>query len=113
MKNENRDVVCQQCGNCCHVDVAAYVTADDMRLWEKEGRHDVIAHALANDVMWSGDKVANRFGSNIETCRMSCIYLNWEGPSAFCGIYEVRTNVCRSYVPGSSNLCPQYDRKPG
>lgn len=113
MKNENRDVVCQQCGNCCHVDVAAYVTADDMRLWEKEERHDVIAHVLANDVMWSGDKFVNRFGSNIETCRMSCIYLNWEGPSAFCRIYEVRTNVCRSYVPGSSNLCPQYDRKPG
>lgn len=106
------DLDCQRCGNCCHVDVAAYVTLQDMRRWEDEGRRDIIDHVCANNVTRSGDRVVNRFGSDIKTCRMTCVYLQWAGPLASCGIYGTRTNVCRSYVPGSTSLCPQYRRKP-
>ncbi|HOC46438.1 MAG: YkgJ family cysteine cluster protein [Syntrophorhabdaceae bacterium] len=108
---EHRDIACRRCGNCCHVDVSAYVSLEDVRRWEKEERHDIIEHVRANDVAWSGGRVINRFGSNIKTCRMSCVYLKWYGSSASCEIYETRTKVCRSYVPGSSGLCPQYHSK--
>jgi len=112
MKNEkNKDITCLRCGNCCHVDVAAYVTLEDIQRWEKEGRHDIIAHVSDNDVTWSHDRIINRFGSNIKTCLMSCVYLKWYASSASCEIYETRTKVCRSFVPGSSGLCPQYHRK--
>ncbi len=111
--NSERDnnITCRRCGNCCHVDVAAYVSLEDIERWEKEGRHDILAHVSDNDVTWSKDRVVNRFGSNIRTCLMSCAYLEWHGSSASCAIYETRTKVCRGYVPGSTGLCPQYQKK--
>lgn len=112
MKSEEETVMtCRRCGNCCHVDVSAYVSLEDIRRWEKEGRHDILAHVRDNDVTWEGDRFVNRFGSNIRTCRMTCVYLTWHGSSAACGIYETRTTVCRGFAPGSSDLCPQYHRK--
>jgi len=38
----------------------------------------------------------------------SCVYLNWDGSSFFCEIYETRPLVCRNFIPGSSELCPRY-----
>lgn len=108
----NKHLTCRRCGNCCHLDVAAYVAQEDIQRWEKEGRDDILGHVRDNSVTWSRQSVVNRFGANITTCRMSCVYLKWSGPVASCGIYDVRTNVCRNYVPGSSELCPQYHRKP-
>lgn len=108
----NRDIACRRCGNCCHVDVAAYVTLEDIERWERQGRTDILAHVRANGVTWSRDGFTNRFGSGIRTCRMTCVYLKWNGSTASCAIYETRTGVCRNFVPGSSNLCPQHDRKP-
>lgn len=107
---ENRDIDCRRCGNCCHVDVAAYVSLEDIKRWEKEGRHDILAHVRENGVTCSESRVINKFGSDIKTCRMSCVYLKWNGSTASCDIYETRTKVCRGYVPGSSGLCPQHSR---
>lgn len=104
-------IICNRCGNCCHVDVAAYVSLDDIERWEKEGRHDIIAHVRDNDVTWSPGRVINRYGSGIRTCLMSCVYLKWRGGLASCEIYETRTKVCRDYIPGSSGLCSRYRRK--
>lgn len=89
------------------MDVTAYVTLEDIQRWEEEGHQDIIDHVRANGVTWSDGRAINSFGSNITACRMSCVYLKWHGSSAFCDIYETRTKVCRSYVPGSSILCPQ------
>lgn len=108
---ENKDIACRRCGNCCHVDVAAYVTLEDIRRWEKEGRHDILAHVRASGITWTGERIVNGFGTNIKTCLMSCVYLKWKGSYASCEIYETRTTVCRRYVPGSSDLCPQYRLK--
>ncbi len=112
--NSERDnnITCRRCGNCCHVDVAAYVSLEDIERWEIEGRRDILTHVQSNGVTWSDDGFFNRFGSNINTCLMSCVYLTWQGLTASCEIYETRTKVCRSFVPGSSDLCPQYHRKP-
>lgn len=107
---KDKNITCRRCGNCCHVDVAAYVTLEDIQRWQKEGRQDILAHVYDNDVALSGGGVVNRFGSNIRTCLMSCVYLKWHGSLASCEIYETRTKVCRSFVPGSSDLCPQYHR---
>ena len=95
---------------CCHLDMAAYVSFEDIHRWEKEGRCDILAHVRDNGVVWSDDGFVNRFGSKITTCLMSCVYLKWHGSTASCGIYETRTKVCRNYIPGSSELCPQYRR---
>jgi Fe-S-cluster containining protein len=114
MNNEkDTDIPCHRCGNCCHVDVAAYATIEDVQRWEKDGRHDILDHVRDNDVEWSGDGFTNRFGLNIKTCLMSCVYLKWHGPTASCEIYETRTKVCRSYIPGSSDLCTQYRGRDG
>ncbi len=91
--------------------MSAYVSAEDIRRWELEERHDILAHVRANNVGWSDNGFANGFGSNINNCRMSCVYLEWEDSLSRCGIYETRTNVCRNYMPGSSDLCPQFHRK--
>ncbi len=106
--NDHNVVSCRRCGNCCHVDVAAYVTIEDIQRWEKEGRQDILDHVRDNDVTWTSEGIINKFGSNIKTCLMSCVYLTWQGSIATCKIYETRTKVCRSYVPGTSDLCPQY-----
>ncbi len=108
----NEELTCRRCGNCCHLDVAAYVALDDIQRWQHEGRDDILAHVHDNGVTWSDRSVVNRFGANITTCQMSCVYLTWSGQTASCGIYETRTRICRSYVPGSSELCPQHRRKP-
>lgn len=105
---KSNDAICLRCGNCCHVDVAAYVTLEDINRWEKEGRQDILSHVRAYNVTWTEDRIINRFGSNITTCLMSCVYLKWHGSKALCQIYETRTEVCRKYIPGSTNLCPQY-----
>jgi Fe-S-cluster containining protein len=109
---KNKNIICRRCGNCCHVDVAAYVTLEDIQRWEQEGRHDILAHVRDYDVAWSDDGFVNRYGSKINTCLMSCFYLRWQGSSALCGIYETRTKVCRNFIPGSADLCPQYCQKP-
>lgn len=74
----------------------------------KEGRQDILDHVRDNDVAWTSEGIINTFGTNIKTCLMSCVYLKWQGSMATCKIYETRTKVCRSYVPGSSDLCPQF-----
>ena len=104
----DKNLACHRCGACCHLDVAAYISLDDIHRWEKEGRQDILDHVRGAGVTWSRDAVVNRFESGVRTCLMSCVYLRWEGTLASCGIYETRTAVCRSFVPGSTNLCPQH-----
>ncbi|MCX7966178.1 MAG: YkgJ family cysteine cluster protein [Syntrophorhabdaceae bacterium] len=110
MNDEKKDILCYRCGNCCHIDMAAYVTIEDIKRWEIEGRHDILDHIRAFDVTWIKDRVVNKFGSNVTTCLMSCVYLKWQGTKAFCEIYDTRTEVCRNYIPGSTKLCPQFKK---
>lgn len=104
---KKRDTTCRRCGACCHVDMVAYVTPEDIERWEKEGRHDIIARLGDNGVMWAGDRIVSRSGAKVTTC----FYLGWKDSSFYCEIYETRPMVCRNYIPGSSELCPLYHRK--
>ncbi len=101
------DITCRRCGACCHVDMIAYSSPEDIQRWEEEGRQDIIARIRDNDAIWSGDRIMNSSG----TVMTSCVYLNWDGSSFFCEIYETRPLVCRNFIPGSSELCPKYYRE--
>ena len=95
---------CRQCGACCHVDMFAYITDDDIRRWEQENRFDIINHIRGTEVKWFGDIILSGQGIHIQ----SCTFLNWDGNAFCCDIYDTRPHVCRNYVPGSSALCPLY-----
>ncbi len=106
-KAKKQDTACQQCGTCCSVDMIAYVTPEDIERWERQGRQDIISRLRDNEVIWAGDRIVDRTGAKVT----SCTYLNWNGTTFFCEIYETRPMVCRNYVPGSSELCPLYYQK--
>ncbi len=99
-----KNTTCRRCGACCHVDMAAYAGQEDIRRWKSEGRHDIVARLSNDDVVWAGDRMVRRSGQTVTTC----FYLNWNGSSFSCEIYDTRPLVCRNYVPGSSELCPRY-----
>ena len=96
---------CLRCGACCHVDMVAYISPEDIQRWEKERRYDILARM--RDVMWSGDRIVDEFGVRVT----SCVYLKWHGSSFLCEIYETRPMACRNFIPGSSGLCPLYYRQ--
>ncbi|MBN2401177.1 MAG: YkgJ family cysteine cluster protein [Spirochaetes bacterium] len=105
--NKNNKITCLRCGACCHVDIIAYVSPEDIQRWEGEGRNDIIARIGGGEVVWLGDRIVNKYGEKVK----NCVYLNYDGTSFFCEIYETRPLVCRNFLPGSSELCPQYYRK--
>jgi len=82
----------------------AYATDDDIQRWEREKRFDILARIKGNNIIWSGDTLFSSKGMHLK----SCVYLNWNGEAFFCEIYETRPQVCRDYLPGSSELCPLY-----
>ncbi|MBN2157952.1 MAG: hypothetical protein JW807_01060 [Spirochaetes bacterium] len=83
----------------------AYVTEEDIRRWERENRTDILDRVRGNDIIWSGDRIMSSEGKFLK----SCAYLGWDGNAFFCEIYETRPLVCRNYIPGSSELCPQHE----
>lgn len=103
----NKDIVCRRCGKCCHIDMVAYVTPADIQRWERQQRHDIINRLYGNDIIWAGDRIINKSGGKVT----NCYYLSWRGSSFFCQIYKIRPLVCRNFIPGSNELCPQYHRK--
>jgi Fe-S-cluster containining protein len=80
----------------------AYATDADVRRWEREQRFDIISRIRGNEIIWSGDTIVSSSGKHLK----NCIYLNRDGETFFCDIYETRPQVCRDYLPGSSELCP-------
>jgi Fe-S-cluster containining protein len=97
---------CRRCGACCHVDISAFITQSDMRRWEKERRLDVLSWIQDGKRIWSGDRIISPGGVKITGCR----FLNRKGASFFCDIYDTRPFVCRNYIPGSSEICPQHGK---
>ena len=100
--NDKSIMKCRRCGSCCFVDMIAYATDADVQRWEREHRYDIISRIKGNDKIWSGDTLISSNGMHLK----SCIYLNRDGEAFFCDIYETRPQVCRDYLPGSSELCP-------
>lgn len=107
--NDVHAIACQRCGNCCTIDMMAYVSAEDRKRWENEGRTDILDRLDDNSVIWAGDRIISRSGTKVD----HCFYLRCDGGLCSCEIYETRPRVCREYVPGSSELCPLYFEKAG
>ena len=93
---------CRRCGKCCMTDFTAYVTAEDLARWRREGREDILGMVEQEHTVWAGDRlVSSESGEDVR----GCPFLTWEGDHSTCTIYETRPGVCRRFRPASSALC--------
>ncbi|MFB3926932.1 MAG: YkgJ family cysteine cluster protein [Syntrophales bacterium] len=98
-------IECRRCGKCCLANLIAYVTDEDIGRWNREGRRDIILILEIEKGVWAGDRlVSSRDGKNLR----GCPFFSCTGQAFSCSIYETRPEVCRNYIPGSSELCPQF-----
>jgi len=95
LTTELHDFTCLQCGQCCtNLDYSRALTAEDIAMWKKAGRDDLLA--------WVGkDKedggytiwVDPRTGESQD----SCPFLTMEGGKARCAIHDIKPAICREY----------------
>lgn len=82
---------CQQCGRCCRIyGGCLQANPADIKLWEKEGREDVLQWVRCGD-LW-----INRH-TNIEAERCPFLRKLPKKDKYICRIYEVRPEVCKGY----------------
>jgi Fe-S-cluster containining protein len=105
--SDNIPIKCRRCGICCLADINAFITKDDLKRWEKEGREDIL-HLLQHEhAVWAGDHFVSSYdGRYIH----GCIFLTWEDHQYSCTIYGTRPKTCRDYMPGSSAICLQFKK---
>ena len=104
-KNKDRVLECLRCGRCCLVNFAAYVTEEDIRRWEEEGRRDIL-HILEREKgSWQGDRLIS---ADSGQALGGCPFFDFDGERFRCAIHETRPATCRNYEPGSSALCPRF-----
>jgi Fe-S-cluster containining protein len=80
----------------------AYATETDIERWKREERRDILDRVQGGALIWAGDTIISARGKTIS----SCVFLNRDGKSFYCDIYETRPQVCRDFKAGSSELCP-------
>ena len=96
---------CRCCGKCCFVDMIAYAQPEDFDRWCTENRQDILEVIENRHLVWAGDRMIS---SETGIAPKECPFLYSKGKEWLCSIYETRPAVCREYVPGSSELCPQW-----
>ncbi|MBN1472025.1 MAG: YkgJ family cysteine cluster protein [Syntrophaceae bacterium] len=101
-------LLCLRCGKCCFVDMTAYAQKEDFDRWRSEGRKDILNIIMHHHLVWAGDRIVS---SETGDHSRECPFLYSSGRSFLCSIYETRPAVCRNYIPGSSELCPQWRGK--
>ena len=105
MSSESK-VTCERCGKCCLINVTAILTDDDVERWKWQGRDDILLILEKSQAVWAGDHLVSADNGRYLSC---CPFLEHTGNHYTCTIYETRPSICRTFVPGSSDLCPQYD----
>lgn len=100
-------MICNRCGRCCLADFSAYVKDEDIRRWRGEDRLDILTIIERQQASWAGNHIVQADGSDVGRC----FFLRTEGGRCGCAIYETRPLTCRSFIPGSSGLCPQFGRE--
>lgn len=106
MKNTT-PMECKRCGRCCLADFTAYVTEEDIGRWKAEGRDDILDVLEKEEAVWEGDRLMSReSGTPLGGCR----FFAFDGKSFYCAIHETRPAVCRLFEPGSSEICPQFQK---
>jgi Fe-S-cluster containining protein len=98
---------CLRCGRCCLADFTAYVTEDDIRRWKAENREDILNILENEQGLWQGDHLVN---AHRGTPLRGCPFFFFDSERFGCAIHETRPAICRNYEPGSSELCPQYEK---
>ena len=97
-------IVCARCGRCCLTNLIAYATPADLTRWRAQGRQDIIDLVEHGTAVWAGDRIVSRADGRLLE---GCPCLIWEGSHYGCSIYHTRPDVCRGFLPGSNQLCPQ------
>jgi Fe-S-cluster containining protein len=96
---------CRTCGVCCRQgsDGRILVPAEDLVLWRRLGREDLIA-AL----------VPGHFGEQAfaTTAEGACVHLGTADNPHDCSIYEIRGTTCREFEAGSWQ-CLEFRREAG
>lgn len=76
--------------------------------WKEEGRDDIFRLLSHEHALWAGDHlISSEDGSYIH----GCIFLSFKDGRFACTIYETRPKTCRNFQPGSSEICPQFNRR--
>ncbi|MBP7603198.1 MAG: YkgJ family cysteine cluster protein [Spirochaetes bacterium] len=98
---------CLRCGTCCLADMIACASADDIEMWKRAGRADILHIIDRERAVWMGDHLVSALdGRELRHCP----FLEWEDGVHSCAIYEVRPGVCADYRPGSSEICPRFKK---
>ncbi|MCE5211270.1 MAG: YkgJ family cysteine cluster protein [Deltaproteobacteria bacterium] len=99
---------CLRCGKCCFVDFTAYAQKEDYDRWNVEDRRDILEMIEHRHLVWAGDRMVSAETGDYPRV---CPFLYNSEDSWICSIYETRPLICREYLPGSSELCPQWRLK--
>ena len=101
---------CRRCGTCCLANMAAFsgtISDDDRTRWVREGRSDILRTMETEGAVWAGDHfVSGRDGNYLHECP----FLRRSEEFYICDIYQTRPQVCRDYIPGSSEICPLFEK---
>jgi len=98
-------LACMRCGKCCYAVHVFTAGEDDMERWRKQGKTDIVRVMERYMPVWAGDIIVSSLDGKILT---TCPFLRNDEKYYTCTIYEDRPNVCRNYLPGSSELCSQF-----
>ena len=94
--------VCKQCGNCCQMFVDAYQgnpTHEDVALWKKHGRDDILAwvdaHEYSNGKMTYDTWISPKTHDYVNRCPW---LRKLPGQNKYkCLIDSVKPELCRNY----------------
>ena len=105
------DVACVRCGRCCQEPFGRRVSPDDLALWERDRRYDLLSALEEERRLLDGDDAVKGL-RRLKPCRFN----KADGTGrASCVIYEARPRMCREFTPGRSRMCPagKPDSRPG
>ncbi len=93
------DLDCRECAACCF-DNRVLLDKEDIGRWTDAGRADLLNQTRP---------FRNRVRLPLADANRACIHL--EGLQ--CGIYPLRPNMCREFVPGSEHCLASREQKYG
>ena len=88
-------------------DMIADADEEDLERWKRDDRNDILQ--VYRDARWMGDHfISIATGMTIHDCP----FLDYRDGLFGCTIYETRPRVCRAFEPGTSEICPQFQKEP-
>jgi len=100
--NKSQEGECRRCGRCCQQPFSHQVSPDDLKRWEQEQRFDLISAEAEEKKALDGEEGV-RAWRRYRPCRF--LKTGGDGRTT-CDTYHTRPQVCRTFIPGVSRLCP-------